>query len=165
MSTKSPQTHSNQNEWDDIFEIPNEKERIRHETQILRFRFLSEIEKYQELQDITRKKLSEKINTSASYLTQVFRGDKPLNFETVAKIQAALNITFHIQARPSCDEMVVNEKIFLESIQCRFRTGEGAWSWRNLNKVGVIQGDIYTGEDKNFINNYLNSYDDKAIPA
>lgn len=38
------------------------------------------------------------IKTSGSYLTQVFRGDKPLNFITLAKIQKALNIRFEISA-------------------------------------------------------------------
>lgn len=164
MSTKSSHIQKCKSEWDDIFEITNEEDKVIHETQMLRFKFLSEIEKYQELQDITRKKLSEKIKTSPSYLTQVFRGDKPLNFETIAKIQSALNIVFNIHARPSCDEMVVNEEIFLESINCRFRTEKGAWYWRNLSQAAA-KDDIYNGEDKYLVNNYLNNYDDKAIPA
>ncbi|NCW88573.1 MAG: XRE family transcriptional regulator, partial [Chitinophagia bacterium] len=43
---------------------------------------------------ITRKLLAQLIGTSPSYLTQVFRGDKPLNFMTLAKIQKALNVSF-----------------------------------------------------------------------
>jgi transcriptional regulator with XRE-family HTH domain len=39
----------------------------------------------------------EEIGTSASYLTQLFRGDRLLNFRTIAKIEAALNIEFKIQ--------------------------------------------------------------------
>lgn len=45
----------------------------------------------------TRKQLAESLGTSASYLTQLFRGDRLLNFKTEAKIEAALGIKFVIK--------------------------------------------------------------------
>ena len=72
---------------------------IDHDAHILMAGFLSEIERVQKQKNISRKSLAERINTSASYLTQVFRGDKPLNFVTIAKIQKTLDIRFDIQAR------------------------------------------------------------------
>jgi transcriptional regulator with XRE-family HTH domain len=63
---------------------------------MLMAKFLSEIEQQQKLKDIDRKTLAALIGTSPSYLTQVFRGDKPLNFKTLAKIQAVLNIRFEV---------------------------------------------------------------------
>jgi len=62
--------------------------------------YLSEIEKYQKEHDINRKELAAKIKTSASYLTQVFKGDKPLNFFTIAKIQKALKVRFRVITIP-----------------------------------------------------------------
>lgn len=72
---------------------------IDHNAHILMAGFLSEIEKVQKQKNISRKLLAERINTSASYLTQVFRGDKPLNFVTIAKIQKTLDIRFEIHAQ------------------------------------------------------------------
>jgi L-fucose/D-arabinose isomerase len=40
--------------------------------------------------------VAKEIGTSASYLTQLFRGDRLLNFKTVAKIEQALAIQFEI---------------------------------------------------------------------
>jgi ribosome-binding protein aMBF1 (putative translation factor) len=77
-----------------------EEELLQEETAILMANYLSEIERYQRDHAITRKDLAAKIKTSASYLTQVFRGDKPLNFYTIAKIQRALSIRFRVIAIP-----------------------------------------------------------------
>jgi transcriptional regulator with XRE-family HTH domain len=76
---------------------------------MLMAKFLSEIEQQQKLKDIDRKTLAALIGTSPSYLTQVFRGDKPLNFKTLAKIQAVLNIRFEVSAS-IIDEPILNKK-------------------------------------------------------
>jgi len=83
-----------------LFEPRNEEEEVKHDAYILMAWFLSEIERVQEEKGISRKELAAKINTSASYLTQVFRNDKPLNFITLAKMKRALNIRFEIVAKP-----------------------------------------------------------------
>ena len=82
----------------DLLAFKNDTEEVSHEAQILMFKFLSEIERLQESRGLNRKSLAEAIKTSGSYLTQVFRGDKPLNFITLAKIQKVLNIKFNIKA-------------------------------------------------------------------
>jgi transcriptional regulator with XRE-family HTH domain len=88
------------NPWDDFLAFKDENEEIGHDAQMLMFSFLSEVERFQEMQDINKKGLAEKIRTSASYITQLFRGNKPLNFDTLAKIQKALKIKFKISAVP-----------------------------------------------------------------
>src|ERR1700760_5187963 len=77
-----------------------EEDLLKEDEDMLMAGYLSEIEKYQQENKITRKDLAKRINTSPSYLTQVFRGDKPLNFYTVAKIQKALDIRFKVVAMP-----------------------------------------------------------------
>ena len=47
---------------------------------------------------MTRKELAQKIGTSASFLTQLYRGSKLLNLTTIAKLEKALGITFTIKA-------------------------------------------------------------------
>ena len=61
--------------------------------------FLSTIQNEMETQGINRKELAAKIGTSASWLTQLFRGDKIPNFETIVKLQNALSIEFDIKPK------------------------------------------------------------------
>lgn len=89
---------------DELTKINHLKERLneadlKHDSQIIMFRFLSEIERLGEERKIkSRKELAEIIGISGSYLTQLFRGTKPLNIETIAKFQKAFNIKFEIKA-------------------------------------------------------------------
>lgn len=151
------------NPWDAVLAFSTEEEAIKHDAQLLMFGFLSEVSKYQELQQMTRKTLSQKIRTSASYLTQLFRGNKPLNFETLAKLQKALNIKFQITARPSSEDMVINEKILLAMLENNTKSG-GMWYWKSFNKA--IKDDIYcAGTDAELLNFTTNNYENKAVPA
>lgn len=61
--------------------------------------FLSKIQEVMSQQKMTRKELATKIGTSASWLTQVFRGDKLPSLETIVKLQRALNIEFDISLK------------------------------------------------------------------
>jgi transcriptional regulator with XRE-family HTH domain len=87
------------NPWNEILAADNEEEAIEQDAQMIMFRFLSEIERFQKMENVNRKTLAEKIKTSASYITQLFRGDRPLNILSVAKMGKALNIEFDIRAR------------------------------------------------------------------
>lgn len=71
---------------------------IERDSMILQANYLSEIERISKEEGVNRKELAYKIKTSPSYLTQVFRGDKPLNFLTIAKIKRALNLQFEVTA-------------------------------------------------------------------
>ena len=78
----------------------SKEEELEMDAQMLMFAYISEVNKYLEKNKVTQKTLAAKIKTSSSYLTQVFRGDKPLNFVTIAKIEKALGIKFTVKARP-----------------------------------------------------------------
>ena len=71
---------------------------LKFDTRIIMYRFLSEIERLSDEKNLSRKELAKKIGTSPSYITQLFRGNKVINLETLAKFQKALNITFDIKA-------------------------------------------------------------------
>ena len=77
-------------------ENKSEEDFLKEEEYTLMANYLSEIERLQKKMGINRKDLAAKINTSPSYLTQVFRGDKPLNFYTIAKMQKALHVRFGV---------------------------------------------------------------------
>lgn len=68
------------------------------DTRMIMYRFLSEVERIIEERGINRKTLARMLNTSPSYITQLFRGNKIINLETLAKIQKALGISFEISA-------------------------------------------------------------------
>jgi transcriptional regulator with XRE-family HTH domain len=76
--------------------------------------FLSVIEIVQEEKGISRKELASMIKISPSYLTQVFRGDKPLNFITLAKIQKALGILFSVGLKQTKKAPTTRKKANLE---------------------------------------------------
>lgn len=103
MSTKqSNRTDNIRSEFQKLFEKSPE-EQIEHRAQMLSYIYLSEAQKAMDRNGWTRKRLAKEIGTSASYLTQLFRGDRLLNFKTVAKIEMALNIEFNVAASGSGD--------------------------------------------------------------
>lgn len=77
-----------------LFNKKTKEEELRLESFLLMASFLSEIELILEKRRLTKANLATQIGISPSYLTQVFKGDKPLNFVTLAKIQKALDIQF-----------------------------------------------------------------------
>ncbi len=98
MSTKkSNRTEEIRDEFQKLFE-KSPAEQVEHRAQILSYIFLSEAQKAMDRKGWTRKQLADEIGTSASYLTQLFRGDRLLNFKTVAKIEKALGLGFEITA-------------------------------------------------------------------
>jgi transcriptional regulator with XRE-family HTH domain len=76
----------------------DQEESREHLAQMLAFRFLGVIEKITDERHILRKDLAKSIDVSPSYITQLYRGVKPLNFETLAKIEAVLEIRFEVRA-------------------------------------------------------------------
>ena len=81
-----------------LFNLKSESQLIERDSLMLQANYLSEIERLTKLKGINRREIANKINTSPSYLTQVFRGDKPLNFLTLAKIKRALDLKFEVKA-------------------------------------------------------------------
>jgi transcriptional regulator with XRE-family HTH domain len=95
-------THTNHNDlkkdFGELFNQRSDEKEIKHDSLMLMAAFLSEIEYIQEKNGMSRKELAQKIKISPSYLTQVFRSQKPLNFLTLARIKRALNIRFEVKA-------------------------------------------------------------------
>lgn len=99
MNTKSSKDIAGiKSKFQSLFTEKSEEEGIKHDAYILMAAYLSEIERIQKDKKLSRKDLAAQIKTSASYLTQVFRGDKPLNFYTLAKIQRVLKVKFQVNA-------------------------------------------------------------------
>ena len=83
----------------DILKSDSElNEDVKHLAQMLMYRFLSEIEKITDDRGISRKELAKNIGVTPSYLTQLYRGNKPLNIHTLAKVEKVLDFRFDIKA-------------------------------------------------------------------
>ncbi|MDQ3111315.1 MAG: helix-turn-helix domain-containing protein [Bacteroidota bacterium] len=95
-------------EFDDIFNFSSEEDELKHDERMISARFLSEVEKLSNGK-IKKKDLAKAFGTSASYITQIFNGDKSLNLYTIAKIQKYFEITFDISAKLNSDHYSVNE--------------------------------------------------------
>ncbi len=91
-------------EFEELFSFKSEKEELEHEAKMIMFRILSSFEKMID-RPIQKKEIAEAINTSPSYVTQLFNGDKLINLITLAKLQNTFNFTFQIEARMNNDNL------------------------------------------------------------
>jgi transcriptional regulator with XRE-family HTH domain len=84
-------------EYADLFSSsPEEKNKV--DALILAARFLEIVSSEMKQQNMTRKALAAAMGTSASWLTQLFRGDKLPNLETLTLMGKILGISFEIRS-------------------------------------------------------------------
>ncbi len=86
-----------QQEYKNLFTFKNKEDQLEHKAQMISYRFLSEVEKECDKRNISRTELAEMVSTSKSYITQLFRGSKRVNMHILAKIEAAIGITFKVK--------------------------------------------------------------------
>jgi len=72
--------------------------KVRLNALVLQDRFMSEVDVLMEQHNLNKKKLAQKLGVSSSFITQVFKGKKFMNFSILAKLQEIFNIEFKIQA-------------------------------------------------------------------
>src|SRR5690554_7276603 len=82
-------------EFEGLFSFNSTKEELEHEAKMIMFRLLSSFEKMMD-RPIQKKEIAEAINTSPSYVTQLFKGDKLINFTTLRSEEH----TSELQSRP-----------------------------------------------------------------
>lgn len=85
---------------EDLFSFKSKSDEVEHEAKMIMFRFLGELEKFNG-KPIRKVDLAKALDTSPSYITQLYRGDKLINLTMLAKIQDAFGITFEITAKPN----------------------------------------------------------------
>ncbi|HBG58049.1 helix-turn-helix domain-containing protein [Proteiniphilum sp. UBA5259] len=104
MNMKLTEKYNVDPEFEDLFSYKSKKEEIEHEAKMIMFRLLSSFEKIMD-RPIQKKEIAEAINTSPSYVTQLFKGDKLINFITLAKLEKAFDFTFDIEARKNNNDL------------------------------------------------------------
>jgi len=71
--------------------------KVRLNALVLQDRFISEVDVLMEQHNLNKKELAKKLGVSSSFITQVFKGKKFMNFSNLAKLQEVFNIEFKIQ--------------------------------------------------------------------
>ena len=91
----------------------------------------SEIERLSEEKNLNRKELASAIGTSASYITQLFRGNKIINLETIAKSQKLFDVKFEIKANSDNAESFVFD-FGLNKINNNADEVKGFWAFHSF---------------------------------
>lgn len=99
MNMNSMTNNDIQNAFSNLLQHETEQEKWAQKGQVLAFRFLSELDEAMEKQKMKKKELAEKVGTSASYITQLFMGDRKPNWEVLAKMADALDVDFYVTTR------------------------------------------------------------------
>lgn len=97
--TTNTNKHSNQEIVDFFADIlsPTGDDLVESHAYSLMSQYLTQIEQTLKEQKMTKKQLASEIGTSASYLSQFFNLNKVINLKTLAKIELALDIGFHLK--------------------------------------------------------------------
>jgi transcriptional regulator with XRE-family HTH domain len=74
----------------------NFSDKVELEEQILSARFLSEIQKYLDSNKMSKKDFAKQIGVSASFVSQLFTGDKIASLNFIARVQLKLDIKFYV---------------------------------------------------------------------
>jgi ribosome-binding protein aMBF1 (putative translation factor) len=80
-------TKRNEKRLKELLKFRNEDDKINYLTEALHLDIIAEIEKLMEKKGVTKAGLAKKLNTSKSYITQLFIADKILNLKTIVKLE------------------------------------------------------------------------------
>ena len=99
---------------------------------VIQDRFISEIDYLMEENDISKKELAKMLNVTGSFITQVFKGKKFLNFLTLSKLQKIFDIEFKIESvsrhEIECDKYFFGSDSFTNMMVS------------NKSKVKIVEG-------------------------
>lgn len=93
-------------EFDNLLKMESIEEELDFRADLLAMQFLGLVDEKMERNNISKKALAERIGTSASFITQLFRGDKKPNWKLLARMSDALDINFKIITDDLIDEKV-----------------------------------------------------------
>lgn len=115
---------------------------IRHRTRMIMYRFLSELENVIEKRNLSRRELAELVGTSPSYITQLFRGNKVVNLETLAKFETALDFTFKIRIDGNINEWVDDNLDFHTIFSTKYHSKDGFWAFHKKERSDLSSFDL-----------------------
>jgi ribosome-binding protein aMBF1 (putative translation factor) len=111
-------------QFEELLSFKSEEDKIELDAKELVFSFLSEFDKAMERNKVSKKELAKSIGTSASYITQLFRGDRTPNFANIAKMKEALNLEFDIKVK---ENNMLREEFHFPDVET-----SGWWVFKSL---------------------------------
>ncbi len=143
MNMQSMTSEGIKKQFEELLSFKSEEDKIELATKELVFSFLAEFDKAMEKNDISKKELAKLIGTSASYITQLFRGDRTPNFLNIVKMKGALNLDFEIKLK---ENDVKREEFYFPEVE-----PQGLWVFKsfkpNYDKPSTIEiKDVYYNE-------------------
>jgi len=107
----SSKTKNSLDKLNKMLEFKSEREKTRLEEELLHLKFITSIEEIMDQKEVNRTELAILLNSSKSYVSQLFSGYKMINIRTLSKIQKAFNVTFRIQ-------VIDNRKFEFQKVSC-----------------------------------------------
>lgn len=83
-----------QKKLDKALRFKNQEEAELFECEKIQLDIIAQLQDYMTLNNISKSDIAKSLNTSKSFITQLFSGDKLLNLKTLAKLQRRFNIKF-----------------------------------------------------------------------
>lgn len=115
------------------------------EAKVLASKVLSEISIITDKKDLNRRSVAELIGTSASYLTQLYRGTKLLNFITLAKLKDKLDLDFEIRVKEKeYNDLDINFNY--DNFTRKISNGSKEFSWSIYTNLKSENKDAWTDE-------------------
>jgi ribosome-binding protein aMBF1 (putative translation factor) len=97
MSSKNIKSKNKSEErMKDILDFKNEQEKEEFELKMLSLQIVNAISDVMQYYGWNKAKLAEEMGTSKSYITQLFKGDKIVNLNFIAKLKRILKIKLNI---------------------------------------------------------------------
>jgi transcriptional regulator with XRE-family HTH domain len=105
----------------------SEKDQLSLDALWIAAQFLGKVQDEMDIQQMTRKELATRIGTSASWLTQLFRGDKLPNLETIAQLQKALKIEFEIKQKTEIVSVTYQKEETEDKFPNKIESKKSSW--------------------------------------
>lgn len=102
-------TNSIKNEWDALINEMSYEDQVASKADLFALQFLGLVDQKMEAINMNKKELAEKIGTSASFITQLFRGDRKPNWNILAKMSLELELDFKVITEELLEEKVQEE--------------------------------------------------------
>jgi transcriptional regulator with XRE-family HTH domain len=129
------------NKLNQMLEFKSSNQKAKLEEELLSLKFIATIEELLEQNDVNRSDLANILDSSKSYVSQVFSGDKMINIRILAKIQRALNVSFKLYA-------VDNNRFQFEKVSCNLHRRINLQDYLNADKEQVYKLKKISKKDK-----------------
>lgn len=92
-----------------LFNTLSQEEEMASKADLLSLQFLGLVDQKMEELGMSKKELAQRVGTSASFITQLFRGDRKPSWKMLAKMETELGIEFKVTTQELFQERLRNK--------------------------------------------------------